>query len=100
MSNTYVAIDIETTGFDPNRESMIEFAAIVFQGDNILEEVQTLINPGKPIPPEITRLTGIDDQMMVGAPSPFSVRQKIRSALSDRIIVGHNVSFDMSFLEV
>ncbi|MBP8001854.1 MAG: DEAD/DEAH box helicase family protein [Chloroflexi bacterium] len=99
MSNTYVALDIETTGFDPNRESMIEFAAIVFRGDDILEEVQTLINPGKPIPPEITRLTGIDDRMMIGAPSLFSVRQKIRSALSDRIIVGHNVSFDMSFLE-
>ena len=55
MPNTYVAIDIETTGFDPNRESMIEFAAIVFQGDNILEEVQTLINPGKHALPAASR---------------------------------------------
>lgn len=99
MSNTYVAIDIETTGLDPNRESIIEFAALVFQGDDILDEVHTLINPGKPIPPEITRITGIDDRTVTGAPSLFTVRSKVRNALADHIIVGHNVGFDMGFLE-
>ena len=99
MSNTYVAVDIETTGLDPNRESIIEFAALVFQGDDILDEVHTLINPGKPIPPEITRITGIDDRMVTGAPSLFTVRSKIRNVLADHIIIGHNVGFDMGFLE-
>ncbi|MCL4870933.1 MAG: DEAD/DEAH box helicase family protein [Anaerolineae bacterium] len=99
MYNTYVAIDIETTGFDSNRESIIEFAAIIFEGEKILEEVHSLINPGIPIPPEITRLTGINDRMVQAAPSLFTVRNKIRNALADRIIVGHNVSFDMAFLE-
>ena len=59
-----VAIDIETTGLDENRDSVIEIAAVKFKGARIEEEWSSLINPNRHIPEFITGLTGIDDAMV------------------------------------
>lgn len=65
-----VAIDIETTGLDGDRDAIIEIAAVKFKGHRVEDEFSTLINPGRKIPPFITGLTGIDDAMVSAAPRP------------------------------
>ena len=70
----YVAVDVETTGFDASREAIIEVAAVTFQGQDILDEFSTLIYPQRDIPAEITRLTGITDAMVEDAPTISMVR--------------------------
>ncbi|MFW5941811.1 MAG: helicase C-terminal domain-containing protein [Chloroflexota bacterium] len=99
MSRTYVAVDVETTGLDPYEDAIIEVAAVVFDNGETLEEWSSLVDPGRKIPAFITRLTGISNEMVADAPSLFSLRGNLRRLMADRIIVGHNVGFDMGFLE-
>ena len=99
MMNDYVAIDIETTGLDPSRDAIIEVAAITFRGNDILDEYSTLVYPQRDIPVEITRLTGISQAMVEDAPGMYQVRSQLRPILSNHILVGHNVDFDLSFLQ-
>ncbi len=98
MPTTYVAIDVETTGLDPNKDAIIEVAAITFRENDILDEFTSLVNPGKSIPPYITQLTGINDEMVEDAPSMFTVRSRLRPVLAEHVLVGHNVGFDLGFL--
>lgn len=98
MQNTYVAVDIETTGLDPARDKIIEVAAITFQGNDILDEYSSLVYPQRTIPPEITRLTGITDAMVQDAPTMVQVRSQLRPHLSNHVLIGHNVEFDLGFL--
>ncbi|MFN2143243.1 MAG: helicase C-terminal domain-containing protein [Candidatus Promineifilaceae bacterium] len=95
---TYVAVDVETTGFDPARDEIIEVAAVTFSGSDILDEFSTLIYPQRDIPAEITRLTGISNQMVEDAPIMTAVRTHLRSILGNNPLVGHNVDFDLGFL--
>lgn len=98
MSTTYVAIDVETTGLNPEKDTIIEVAAIQFRDHDILDEFSSLVNPNRPIPSEITRITGITTHMVEDAPGMFSLRTKLRPILSDHVLVGHNVDFDLGFL--
>jgi len=99
MSRTYVAVDVETTGLDPYRDEIIEIAAVVFDEEDVIEEWSSLVDPGRDVPPFITRLTGITPEMVDGAPTLLSLRGQLRRLLAEHIIVAHNVSFDMDFLE-
>ena len=65
MPRTYVALDLETTGLSPDKDAIIEVGAVKFRDGEIVEEFATLVNPGRPIPPEITMLTGITDRDVV-----------------------------------
>ncbi len=98
MSTTYVAIDVETTGLDPQRDRIIEVAAIVFRNNDILDEFTTLVNPQQDIPFHITQLTGITTEMVMDAPSMFKVRPRLQSLIGDHVLIGHNISFDLGFL--
>ncbi len=98
MPNTYVAVDVETTGLDPVRDSIIEIAAITYVGHDVVEEFVTLVDPQREIPGFISGLTGITDEMVVGMPTISQLRSRLRTTLADNIIVGHNVDFDMGFL--
>ncbi len=98
MPNTYVAVDVETTGLDPVRDSIIEIAAITYVGHDVVEEFVTLVDPQREIPGFISSLTGITDEMVVGMPTISQLRSRLRTTLADNIIVGHNVDFDMGFL--
>src|SRR5688572_3639049 len=93
-----VSLDIETTGLDENRESIIEIAAVKFNGKRIEGEFNTLINPGKHIPDFITGLTGIDDAMVRSAPRFRDVAHELTAFVGDAPILGHNVKFDIGFL--
>ena len=97
--NIYVAVDVETTGFDASREAIIEIAAVTFRGNDIVDEFSTLIYPQRDIPAEITRLTGITDGMVEDAPTIGTVRSQLRTILGDHPLVGHNVGFDLAFLK-
>lgn len=93
-----VFVDIETTGFDPDRDAIIEIAAIRAKGPEILERFHTMVDPGRPVPLEITKLTGIDDAMLAGSPGPEGAATAFADFAGGRDIVAHNVTFDRSFL--
>jgi ATP-dependent DNA helicase DinG len=93
-----VAVDIETTGLDSARDAIIEIGAVKFKDDEVLDEWSTLINPGRPIPAKITELTGISDAMVRDAPSLWNMLPRLGSFVRDLPVVGHNVSFDLGFL--
>ncbi|MBE9474963.1 MAG: 3'-5' exonuclease, partial [Chloroflexi bacterium] len=93
-----VALDIETTGLDPKRDAIMEIGAVRFNGRRVEEEWSTLVNPGRAVPPFISQLTGITNQMVAHAP-PFSdVSAELADFVGEARIIGHNVSFDLSFL--
>jgi ATP-dependent DNA helicase DinG len=93
-------VDIETTGFDPRHSSIIEVAAVIARGPDVLERFTVLVDPGCPIPRETTHLTGITDDMVVGSPGVDEAVERLADAVGGRDIVAHNVGFDRSFLQV
>ncbi len=93
-----VALDIETTGLSPENDAITEIGAIRFSGRRVEAEWNTLVNPGRRIPPEITQLTGITDAMVRGAPPIRDVLEDLDHFVGDAPILGHNVRFDLSFL--
>lgn len=95
---TCVALDIESTGFDPRVDQVIEIAAVKFEGDKIIDTFETFINPGIPIPHIITHITGIKDEDVAEAPTLESMREKLETFIGEAPIVGHNIDFDVNFL--
>lgn len=95
----YAIIDIETTGGLYNRDKIIEIAIIVTDGVNIIEEFQTLIDPERSIPYTITRITGINDDMVTGAPKFYEVAKDVVNITEGCVFVAHNVSFDYGFIK-
>jgi ATP-dependent DNA helicase DinG len=93
-----VSLDLETTGLDPAKDTIIEIGAVRFNENRIEGEWSTLINPGRRIPPFITRLTGITDQMVLKAPPVQDVLADLSTFIGDAPVLGHNVRFDISFL--
>ncbi|MDO8969083.1 MAG: 3'-5' exonuclease, partial [Saprospiraceae bacterium] len=94
-----VALDIETTGLDANKDAIIEIGAVRFSGHRVEAEWSKLINPGKPILPFITQLTGISNEMVRNAPPLNAVIQEFADFVGDVPVVGHNVRFDLGFLQ-
>lgn len=95
---TLVALDLETTGLDPERDTILEIGAVRFTDKRIEAEYGTLVNPHRPIPPVVQQLTGINDAMVANAPNVRSVLPQLLEFVGDSVIVGHNVKFDMGFL--
>ncbi|HWW54102.1 MAG TPA: DEDD exonuclease domain-containing protein, partial [Acidimicrobiales bacterium] len=95
---TFVILDLETTGGSPKTCAITEVGAVKFRGGDLLGTFQTLVNPGIPIPPEITYLTGITEAMVWPAPRIEEVLGPFVSFVGQGVIVGHNVRFDLGFL--
>ena len=96
---TFVVVDLETTGGSPaGGDEITEFGAVKLRGGDCLGTFQTLVNPGVAIPPSITYLTGITQAMVVPAPRVEAVLPGFLEFVGDAVIVGHNVRFDLSFL--
>lgn len=93
-----VFVDVETTGFDPSADSLIEVAAVLAQGPEIRASHATLVRPRGNIPFEITALTGIDDEAVADAPDPREAVRELARFVEGRPIVAHNVGFDRDFL--
>ena len=97
--DTYVIVDLETTGHSvKSGDELIEFAAVVVQGSEVIERYSTLIRPSRSIPPFITQLTTISDEDVADSPTFEEVVPDIWKILDGRIFVAHNVSFDLTFL--
>ena len=97
--NPIVALDLETTGLDPQSDAIIEIGVVRFVGNRIEKEFTTLINPGRHIPEFITGLTGISDEMVRQAPPIRAVLAELAAFVDDAPILGHNIQFDLSFLK-
>ena len=96
---TYVALDIETTGLDKNRDAIIEIGAVKFNERRVEDEWTTLVNPGRQIPDFITGLTGIDNPMVRQAPNFRDIVHELEAFVGDAPVIGHNVRFDLGFLQ-
>ena len=94
-----VALDLETTGLDPQTDAIIEIGARRFEGNRVEDEFSVLINPGRHIPEFITGLTGISDEMVRQAPRIRDVLDDLAAFIGDAPILGHNIQFDLSFLK-
>jgi DNA polymerase III subunit epsilon len=94
----FCVIDLETTGASPTQCAITEIAAARYHGGVCVGTFTTLVNPGVPIPPEITYLTGITQDMVGPAPTIDAVLPALIEFVRDDIIVGHNVRFDLGFL--
>lgn len=95
----YAIIDIETTGGLYNRDKIIEIAIIVTDGKKIIDQYESLINPERSIPYSITRITGIDDDMVIDAPKFYEVARKIVEITDGCVFIAHNVNFDYGFIK-
>jgi DNA polymerase-3 subunit epsilon len=95
---TFCVLDLETTGGRRGEDMITEIGAVKISGGQVLGSYQTLINPGRPIPVGISYLTGITTSMVEKAPSIAAVLPSFLEFLGDSVIVGHNVQFDLGFL--
>ena len=94
----FVAIDLETTGLDPRRDAVVSVAAIPFVAGRPGEGYVTLVDPGRPIPAGSTRIHGIDDARVAGAPSLDEALPGFDATCAGRVLVGHDIGFDVAVL--
>ena len=99
LDDTYVVFDLETTGFSPIKDKIIEIGAVKVERGKITERFSTFVNPKVPIPFQITQLTSITDQMVMDAPDIETVLPKFLAFVGDAVLVAHNASFDVGFIE-
>lgn len=93
-----VVLDIETTGFSPDFDEIIELAAVRYAGRAEVDRFESLVRPENKIDPYITTLTGITNEMVADAPRISEILPQFIDFIGDAIIVGHNVGFDINFL--
>jgi DNA polymerase-3 subunit epsilon len=94
----FCILDIETTGGRADEMGITEIGAVRYVGGELQGTYQTLVDPGLPIPPQITILTGITHAMVVGAPSVAEMLPSLLEFIGDAVVVGHNVRYDLSFI--
>ncbi|MBS1252955.1 MAG: putative ATP-dependent helicase DinG [Anaerolineales bacterium] len=97
MSRIYVALDIEATGTDPDRDAIIEIGAVKFRDDEVLDTLSSFVDPARPLPYRIQQLTGIAPEDLEGAPSLFDVLPQLTRFVGQHPVVGHSVPFDLAF---
>ncbi|MEQ8925642.1 MAG: exonuclease domain-containing protein [Fulvivirga sp.] len=95
----YAIVDIETTGGFAGKSRITEIAAYIHDGEKVVDEFQTLVNPEQVVPGYITGLTGITQEMVDSAPTFSQIAQQFHELLQDKIFVAHNVHFDYSFIK-
>ena len=98
FDDEFVVFDIETTGLSPLSCKITEIGAVLVRKDEVLAVFNTFVDPEVPIPPEITKLTGIDDEMVKGAPKTEEALSQFLDFIGNRMLVAHNASFDISFI--
>lgn len=97
---SYVVLDTETTGLLPHKDEIVQIGALRMLRGRIIESerFETLVDPGRPIPATSTRVHGINDAMVQGAPDIAVAAREFHRFASDAVIVAHNAPFDMAFL--
>ena len=99
LDDTYVVFDLETTGFSPVNNRIIEIGAVKVVEGRITDRFSTFVNPDVPIPFDIEKLTGINDHMVLEAPMIEQVLPEFLEFCEGAVMVAHNAGFDMSFVQ-
>ncbi|MDR1252957.1 MAG: 3'-5' exonuclease [Treponema sp.] len=94
----FTAFDIETTGFEPKRDRIVEFGTVKFDRRGVIARYALLIDPCIPMPPEAGKVNGITDDMLAGQPLIEEVLPDFLRFVKDTIIVAHNAPFDCGFV--
>ena len=99
MTNTYIALDLETTGLSPARDRILEIGAVKVEEGEVTDCYETFIDCGIPIPPKITELTGITGEMIKGSPLRDEAVRGFLEFSGDMVLLGHNLPFDYGFMK-
>jgi DNA polymerase-3 subunit epsilon len=94
----FTVVDVETTGWAPDEAGITEIGAVRVRGGRAVAEFSSLVNPGTPVPPAITELTGISDQMLTCAPPVAAVLPGLLAFAEGSVLAAHNAPFDLRFL--
>ena len=98
ITGSFVAFDLETTGLRPEKDTIIEIGAVLFENGKEVKRYQSFADPHRPLDPEIVKLTGITDAMLKDAPDISQVLPEFLEFVGDRVLVAHNAGFDTSFV--
>ena len=99
MTDTYIALDLETTGLNPSRDRILEIGAVRVVDGQIEETYETLVNPGRKLDKRIEELTGITDEMAAGGMDTRTAVTGLVEFCGELPLLGHNILFDYSFLK-
>ena len=95
----YSIVDIETTGHGYKGQKITEISIFLFDGQKVIDEFTSLVNPEQRIPHFITNLTGITEAMLSNAPKFYEIAKKIVEITKDTVFVAHNVTFDYNIIK-
>ncbi len=98
LLDAFAVLDVETTGLSPSRQRVIEIAIVHIEHGSVVQSWESLCQPGRSVPAYIVKMTGIDDELLKDAPLFESIADDVVGLLADRVIVGHNVGFDIDFV--
>ncbi len=96
--DSFICLDCETTGLEPQNDRLIEIAVTLFTFEGIKESYETLINPEIPIPPYTTEIHHITDEMVEGKPIAKDVLRTVLKMVGNHIIIGHGIQMDIAFI--
>ncbi|MDD2981099.1 MAG: PolC-type DNA polymerase III [Hespellia sp.] len=99
LDDTYIVFDLETTGFSAIKDRIIEIGAVKVEQGKITDRFSTFVNPKRPIPFRITQLTSITDEMVMDSPDIETILPQFLEFVGDDVLVAHNASFDVGFIE-
>ena len=99
LDDTYIVFDLETTGFSSIKDKIIEIGAVKVEKGEVTDTFSAFVNPKRPIPFEITKLTGITDEMVLDAPDIETILPRFLEFAGDGALVAHNAGFDVGFIE-
>lgn len=99
MTDSYIALDLETTGLSPTEDRILEIGAVKVKNGKIQDTYEALLNPGIPISPRIQELTGITDEMAAGGRETDAAVTELVEFCEELPLLGHNILFDYSFVK-
>ena len=100
LDDTFVVFDIETTGLSKETESITEIGAVKVVDGKVIDRFSTFVNPERPIPAEITKLTGITNEVVADAPVITEILPRFLEFCQDAVLVAHNANFDTGFIRL
>lgn len=96
---TYVFIDVETTGLSPTKDAIVQVSALRFFGEKMIDGLNSYVNPLRPIPAASTAIHGISDAKVKDSPTIDEIKEPFLKLIKGAILVGHNATFDLNFLD-